>query len=268
MGRLFMKTDEIGTNVDLEQFLAETGLKPAEDVDAITFSYTPRGTLSAEGDALLIVEGRFDSRKIAAAMEKRGAIFQKEAGFYRIRDEDNEKQVAAIALLSSRIILAGQEAAVIEGLRVARSGGTRFIETSGLGRERSRIDPRATAWLLVDVQRASRLEGAPKFPTSRHGSANDLGPALKTLSTVAMFAKDNGESIQLSAIAVTGDAETRELLEDFLRGMLAGWRMAAQEKQPELVKVVRGFSVQRGSDAVTISGSFPAELIRSHMAKK
>ena len=46
------------------------------------------------------------------------------------------------------------------------------------------------------------------------------------------------------------------------------WRMAVQEKQPDLVPVLRAFKVTQGADSVTISGTLPGSVIREVAAKK
>ena len=65
-----------------------------------------------------------------------------------------------------------------------------------------------------------------------------------------------------------GDHGSRELIEDTARGLLSGWRLAVQEKAPELVSVIRKFSVERDSQGVTLSGRITAEMIKTLSAKK
>ena len=44
-------------------------------------------------------------------------------------------------------------------------------------------------------------------------------------------------------------------------------RLAVQDKQPEMVPVLRRFNVARTNDSVTITGSVPAETFRTWSAK-
>jgi len=44
-------------------------------------------------------------------------------------------------------------------------------------------------------------------------------------------------------------------------------RLAVQDKSPELVPLLRRFSVARSADAVTVSGSVPADTFRKFAAQ-
>ena len=49
----------------------------------------------------------------------------------------------------------------------------------------------------------------------------------QSVSTVAVWARDTGDTLQLGATGLSNDAETLQLLEDALRGALAALRIAA-----------------------------------------
>jgi hypothetical protein len=44
--------------------------------------------------------------------------------------------------------------------------------------------------------------------------------------------------------------------------------MAVQEKQPDLVPVLRAFKVTQRNDSVTLSGTLPGPILRELAAKK
>jgi len=53
--------------------------------------------------------------------------------------------------------------------------------------------------------------------------------------------------------------------------VLAMWRMAVQDKSPELVPVIRKFKVESDGDGVSIRGNLPGTFLRSlesHRAQK
>jgi hypothetical protein len=68
--------------------------------------------------------------------------------------------------------------------------------------------------------------------------------------------------------AVSSDEETRSMIEDMLRGMLATWRLAVQDKKPELLPVLRRFAVTQRAGAVTIEGSIPGAMLKDWAAVK
>jgi len=128
-----------------------------------------------------------------------------------------------------------------------------------------RVDPHATAFVLVDVPRAQRITGAPKMGSGTQSQA--IGAALKNVSTVAIWATDTGDSLKLSALGLSTDAETLGLVEDTLRGALSAMRLAVQDKSPEMVSLLRKFTVTRTDNSVSISGSVPAETFKTWVAK-
>ena len=57
------------------------------------------------------------------------------------------------------------------------------------------------------------------------------------------------------------------VVEDTLRGALSAMRLAVQEQSPDLVSVLRRFTVSRTDSSVSISGSVPAETFKTWVAK-
>lgn len=263
---LFQQTDKIATDGDAAVFLQEAGLQPLKDIDVLVVSTSPKnGNLSKEADILIAAEGRFTVDRLTKALIARGAV--RKGAYLVMPHNDEEGHTAALAFVSSRLALMGTEGAVTEALASYANGGTSFASASTLGRDLARIDPKATAWAIVDVPRASRLAGGPHI-TSKEQSAQALSSALKNVSTVAMWAVDTGDSLKLGAIGLSADTETLGLLEDTLRGVLSAMRLAAQDKQPKLVSILRRFTVSRSGDSISISGSVPAETFREYAAKK
>ena len=120
-----------------------------------------------------------------------------------------------------------------------------------------------------------------KFPATQNRKAHvnvhvdsDDGPSqaivgvMKSVSLLALQAKVHGDAIDVSATGLTDDAENRGLLADSLRGVLAMWRMAVQEKSPELVSVIRQFRVETDSDGVSISGTLPGSFLKTLAAER
>ena len=121
------------------------------------------------------------------------------------------------------------------------------------------MDPASTAWVVVDVAKTRAV---------RDGSgASGVMAALKSVSIAALQATVESDALTVKAIGLSDDEETRELLEDSLRGLTAAWRMAAQEKSPDLVSAIRRFKISRDEEGVTISGTLPGDLLRSITAE-
>jgi len=270
-GALFQQTAQVSTDADAEQFLRDAGLQPSKDVDVVVISTSPRTALGTEADVLIAADGRFNVERLGAALVTRGAVKKSSSiGAYYILPESARHEgdnTAAVAFPDGHLVLMGTEQAVIEALAARATGGTSFFTASGLGRDLGRVDTKATAWVLIDVARAQRLVGAPKMKAnSAPGMA--ISSALKSVTTVALWATDNGDAIKLGAFGLTHDAETLELLEDTLRGGLSAMRLAVQDKSPELVQTLRRFTVSRNDDSVTVTGSVPAETFKAWAKKE
>lgn len=263
-GVLFEHTDKMTTDSEAAKFFAETGLSLTKDVDVIVVATSPRTNLGSEADVLVIAEGRFNTEKLTNAIVARGAV--KKNGYLVL--PDNEEPKGAVAFPSASLVIAGTERAVVAALAARTAGGTGFRSANGLGLDMARIDRSATAWALVDVTRAARLAKGGTIHTGKGQSGDALATALKSVSTLAVWAKDSGDTLHLGAFGVSGDAETLQLIEDTARGALSALRLAIKDKQPEMVSVLRKFDVSRKDDYVRIEGSIPASTLRDLMAKQ
>ncbi len=265
---LFQQTDKVSSNGDAEIFLREAGLQPTHDIDVVMVATSPRTALGHDAEILIAADGRFTVDRLTKALITRGATKKTSAhGEYYMLPTEKSDHNGAVAFPDGHLALVGTEAAVVAALNARAAGGTSFNTASGLARDLGRIDPRATAWAIVDVARAQRLADGPHV-SARTTSGEALNSALKTMTTVALWATDSGDALKLGAFGLSRDPETLQLVEDTLRGALSAMRLAIQDKQPDLVPVLRKFNVTRTDDAVTISGSVPAATFRHYVAKE
>jgi hypothetical protein len=264
---LFAQTAHISNDDDAVAFLRDSGLQPTKDIDVVVFATSPRTNLGSDADFLIAADGRFNVERLSSALVSRGATKKSSAhGMYFVMPQKSgETHQGVVAFPDAHLALIGSEAAVLEALASRATGGTTVATTTGLGRDMARIDAHATAFVLVDVPRAQRITGAPKMGSGTQSQA--IGAALKNVSTVAIWATDTGDSLKLSAIGLSSDSETLGLVEDTLRGALSAMRLAVQEQSPDLVSILRKFTVTRTDSSVSISGSVPAETFKTWVAK-
>ncbi len=240
-------------------------MQPTKDVDLVVVATSPQTNLGTDANVLIAAEGRFNVDRLTSALVSRGAT--KKNGYFVLPDSRNaDHRKGVVAFPDSILALIGSEESVAAALTNYAGAGTTFLTASGLGREVARIDPKATAWAIIDVARASRLANAPHAPSHDSGAA--LGNALKSMSTIALWATDTGDSLKLNGVGVGHDPETLQLVEDTVRGALAAMRLAVQDKSPDLVNVLRKFEVTHSTDTVSISGTIPADTLKTLMAQK
>jgi len=124
----------------------------------------------------------------------------------------------------------------------------------------------ASAWAIVDATRSPFATGRSR--ETRDGDAADaLVGAMKSVTLFVFHATTRGDSVELSATGLSPDEETRELLEDALKGVVAMWRLAVHEKTPELVPILRKFDIERDGEGVSITGTLPASFLRKMMER-
>ena len=91
---------------------------------------------------------------------------------------------------------------------------------------------------------------------------------MKSVTFFSFQASVHADDLSVTASGVSPDAETRQLLEDSLRGVIAMWRLAASEKSPEIVAVLRKFKIESDGDTVTVRGTLPGSVVRSLAEKR
>ena len=262
---LFQQADKFGGNGEANQFLTDAGLDPAHDIDLLVVATSPKTRLGSEAEVVVLANGRFNVERLTNALVSRGAV--KKDGYFTLPEAKQDGHHGAVAFPDATLAIIGTEAAVIEALESRSTGGTAF-PMSLLGRDAARIDTHASAWAVVDVTRAARLTGTPRLHTRKDQSGQALAAAIKSVSTVALWAIDSGDAVKIGAFGLANDAETLELLEDTIRGALSAMRLAVKDKSPDLVSVLRRFDVDRTSDSVRITGTIPGDAIRKLMAEK
>jgi hypothetical protein len=262
---LFDHANKMGANGEADEFIRETGLDPSKDIDVLVFATAPRTALGSEADPLLIAEGRFNVEKLTKAIVAHGAV--KKGAYFLVDAKDEGSKTPAVAFLSPSLVIGGTEKAIIDALAANANGGTGFVQASPLAHDLSRIEANASAWVLIDVPRASRLTGAPNVPNGKEQSTQALTAAIKSVSTIGLWGTDTGDSLRLGGFGVSNDAETLQLLEDTIRGALSAMRLAVKDKAPEMVAMLRRFDVSQTKDTVTVSGTIPAETLRQLQSK-
>ncbi len=261
--RLFDETDEMAADGDAARFLEETGLRPKQDVDLMVVAGLG-GSGRGIAQALVVFEGRFDPARLSAAIEARGATRKRTPyGEYLALESKGDSHPGAIAFVSPGLLIAGNASAVTRALENRAAGKSGFLRGEGLGRHLSRVPADASAWAIVDAARVPIASGRNRPREGDGGDPADaLVGAMKSVSLFVFHATAHGDSVEVSATGLSADGETRDLLVDALKGVVAMWRLAVHEKSPELVPILRRFEIENDGEGVTVSGTLPASFLR------
>ncbi|MDX9733533.1 MAG: hypothetical protein RBU36_05375 [Thermoanaerobaculia bacterium] len=264
--RFFDEMDRATVDGDAARFLSDARLHPVDDVDLVVFA----ATNGENGKALVAFEGRFEPRRLAAAAAARGAEARTAAGatYFLLKDDrqTGKRSGGAVAFVSDRLLVAGSEEGVAAALAARAAGGTGFDRGAGLGALRDRVDGNASGWLLVDRTKLPEAKGSVTI-SGNDGAVRNVIGAMNLVSAFTFELMVKGDSVRLSGAGYSDDTETRELLEDALRGVLAAVRIGAQEK-PDVVSAIRKFKVASDRNAVTISGTLDGATIQALAAAK
>lgn len=267
--RVLSETDHVTADGDAARFMAEARLSPKDDVDVIVMAGSPAPPGQSSGSVLVLFEGRFDTQRLSTALDKRGGRRRTASGgdYYLLPEKGSDRhgRPGAVAFVSAHLVIAGDEASVVAALARREEGGADFASRAALGREFRRINPDASAWALVDIK---RFPAAQRTRAEGSGQAGELIGAMKSVSVVALQAAVKGDAIDVAASGVTDNDETRQLLEDSIRGVVAMWRLAVQEKSPEAVAMLRRFKIASDGQAVTIKGTLTGDFLRSLSDKR
>lgn len=262
MSRIFNETDHASMDGDGQRFLREAGLDVKKDVDVVVFSMRP---VEGSGAPLVAVEGRFDTDRLSKALVTRGGkSVQTERGNYFVTPDKENGEQFAVAFLNRRLIVLGSERSVVTALNAFSRGGSGFAGST-LGSEMDRFKEGASAWMLFDVKRMNAIRPADKIDNRKNGDA--VMAAMKSVDVAGFWSAEANDSLRVGGFALSTDAETRQLVEDAARGLLAAWRLTAQDKMPEIVPVLREFKVDQTRDGVTLEGSLPRTLIEKMQQK-
>ena len=264
--RLFADLDRATVDGDAARFLSEARLHPVDDVDLVVFAATDGG----KGKALVAFEGRFEPERLSAVAAARGAVARTvPAGTYFLlkdKGQAGREGEGAIAFVSHRLTVAGSEEAVRAALAARAAGGSGFSRGAGLGAWLDRVNGNASGWLLVDRSKLPEAKGSVTL-SGNDGAVRNVIGAMNLVSAFTLEMTVKGDAIRLAGAGYSDDTETRELLEDALRGILATMRIASQEK-PDVVSAIRKFKVGSDRNAVTISGTLDGATIKALSAAK
>jgi hypothetical protein len=245
-----------GVDDDAASFLAEAGLDPVRDVDAMVVALRPQ---DEGGEALALFAGRYDPTSLAAALTKRGAatVAVGDVTGYRLDEHHGDK--GPILVPTADLVLVGDSSSLATALAGTHTANRSVEEAVAAGQ----LDLRAPFWMLVDVPQAAR-EGMEK--AELRGDAADaqaIGGVMRASASVrrvVMYARLS-DVLEIHSHAVADSAENAGLLRDAVKGALAVMRLRVQNEQPELVDVLRRVDVGVNGATVSVEGSVPVSLL-------
>ena len=249
------------------EFVRETGLDPRQDTDQVLLSL--RSATEAGGSGfLLIAQGRFAGNRILeTAAEKGGALTTPREGVRiwisqeaaRPEDPSPEKTVVALAEIDGTTLLFGEESEVLRAADVA--GGAKRPETKE-PRFRDLLagaDRKAPVWAVLNSR---SLAAQISSEIARNNSEWKPGEAVASVDSIQLacwVGKDLDMKIQVGA----KDAESAGLLGDLFRGAVAAGKLAAKDRDPELLSTLQELTIEEDGKGIEVRVRIPGSRIRS-----
>jgi hypothetical protein len=236
----------------LAELEAKTGLDPARDLQQIVVA--GGGPAS---QVIAIAVGRYDSRKLARALESEGKAQASVRGgvtLYSFKGDSGPG--TALALLGGSALALGSSEAVLAAAAARSRGETPLRSNAALLARVEKVRPGSTFWMVGDQSLLANLPSSIPTPGgSGPGAALNL-PALKGLTVTG----DLDPQIALSLTGETADEVAARNLADVVRGLVAIAALQAQRK-PELQQLASAVSVATEANRVLVSLRLPYELL-------
>ncbi len=254
-----------GAGQEIQQFLADAGLDPLRDVDGVVVALLGE-THPTRG--LVLCAGRYDPAALGAALVKRGAtaFTLGKVAAYRLPDSGHRGHAdGVLAIPSSELMIAGEEASVAAALVPPHAVIPLVANEIASGH----IDVRAPFWVVATVPAQARAK-AQEAEGHMEGEGTEpmrgIVLASGAVERIAMQAFLD-DSLKVSAVAVADTVENAQLIRDAVKGALAAARLAAQQKKPELVNVLRDVEVGVSGNEVSVAATIPLALLEKLAAE-
>jgi hypothetical protein len=239
------------------RFVQETGIDPRQDTDRVLMSLR-QADAGFDSGFLIVAEGRFGaSRLVDTAAEKGGTIVTTEDGtrLWTSRGADGGNgSVHALAQPGPDMILFGHESEVRRALDILARRAAPEVKSAKLKDLIAGVDRRAPAWAILN---SSALASKLSQEIGRSGADWDPGSAISKVDSVTLMGWV-GKDVDVKLRVSTKDGETASLLADVVRGALAAGKLAAKDRDAELLKILQQTSILQEGTTLEMEASIPA----------
>jgi len=242
------------------RFVQESGIDPRQDTDQVLLAMRHVDG-RAESGFLLLAQGRFDSsRLVDAAAEKGGKIVQLPDGTKiwtsQAGAEESAAQGKTVALAQPDpgTLLFGEQSEVVRVLDVLSGKLAPEPKETKLRDLLSSVDRRAPAWAILNSAALAGRLSAEVGQTSQDWKPGSAISKVESVTLMGWIGKD----VDLKARISAKDAETADLVADMVRGALAAGKLAAQDRDPELLKILQDTHLTQEGATLELQARIPS----------
>ncbi|HEV7499642.1 MAG TPA: hypothetical protein VGQ33_06540 [Vicinamibacteria bacterium] len=245
----------------------KTGLNPERDLDQVYVAGSQAGVPGRNGDALIVVTGRFDRAKVARAIEteRKGVTSKNVSGtvVYLFNESASGKGTGATAFLDDNTLVMGTQASVEQTVSARAKGEAPLRDNAALLGLLEGVKPGSTFWMVGDQTLLSNMPKAIPGPGGPGTSQSIELPALKSLTVTG----DLEPQVSLDITGEAADEPAAKNLADVVRGFVALASLQANQK-PELKQLASAISVTTEASRVHVAARVPYEVLDSLQPKR
>jgi hypothetical protein len=247
------------------RFVQESGIDPRQDTDQVLLAMRRVDGTGASG-FLIVAQGRFgSSRLVDVAAEKGGKTIVLEDGTKIWTSQADPSEPGAPSAKSSGnamalaqpdpgMLLFGEQAEVVRVLGILSGRTAPEIKDEKLRDLLSGVDRRAPAWAVLN---SSALAGKLSAEIGQNSQDWKPGSAISKVESVTLMGWV-GKDVDLKARVSTKDSETAGLVADMVRGALAAGKLAAMDRDPELLKILQDTKLTQDGTTLELEARIPS----------
>lgn len=269
-----------------DDFMAATGFDPRRDVqELLVASWMDPGLKENDQQFVAVARGQFNTSAIGREIRKENKVrAENYRGFEVFLPEEGSKRApkdaarnrqkqgvagtpheqGAFAFLDDRTALAGTRPALFAALDRKASGGPSLLSNSGLLSRAQAISATNQVWAVSEkpgnvVSRA--------FPKNDSIEGSNFARIFASMQN-STFALDLMNGLDLKAVGLCKTAEDAKTLGDAARGFVAIGRLAASQKEPELMSVLDGIRVEERNNELNVFVQMDQRTLEKLLEKK
>lgn len=226
-----------------QEFQERTGINIETDIDHVVACMWPD---SSEPAGLVLIRGRFDSRRLMSLSTEHGGHVESYQGRDVVVFPDQDR--FAVAFLEPGLVALGDRPTLERALDLPRAGGN-VTSNAPLMQMLDHVEGGSNAWAIGRFDETTSMEWLP----------GRIAAQVPALAAFAAGSRING-GVSGSVVAEARDEQAGQNLRDVLQGLVALARLQAAS-QPELQPLLDSLRLTGEGSNVELSFSLPSEVL-------
>lgn len=225
-----------------DEFTRETGFDPRRDVQELLVAST------GEKQFVAVARGTFNVPAMTRLLKEKKATVETYRGL-EVLGGDGKDQNGRFCFLDDHTALAGTRAEVLGAIDRKVGGGPSLVSNTALLGRAQAISGTHQVWAISSNpgQLVSR-----NLPPGGNAQASNFARIFNTMGYTSL-ALDLSGGLELRAQGICQNGQDAKTLADAVRGLVAFGRLAASEKEPEMMNVFDGIQVEERANELGLT---------------